>query len=277
MTNTQDTGFADWSVVADGWDAHRERVESAKADLTKLMLDALRLRPGQHALELGAGTGEFARLLSVAVGPHGRVLATDAAAGMVDLIGTTNADLPNVETAQVDAASTGLPDRNFDAVAFRMGLMFVPAPDVAVREIHRVLRPGGRLAAATWAAPEHNPWLVCVGMSAMLSGLISGGLPTESGGPLSLGDPTALGQLATDAGFVDVDVQQVPMTMQFRDVDEHLRHVTSLAPPLAIAFRNADDDKRAAMRATLEQVTEQYRTEDGLALPGLALLLTAKA
>jgi SAM-dependent methyltransferase len=194
---------------------------------------------------------------------------------MVELIGATTADLPNVETAQVDAAATGQPDAAFDAIAFRMGLMLVGQPEAALKEFRRVLRPGGRVVAATWAAPEHNPWLVCVGMSAMLNGLISGAMPTAPGGPLSLGDPSVLEQLAVGAGFQQTSVLPIETPARFTSVDDHLAHVTSLAPPLAISYNNASEDQRAAMRATLEQVTEQYRTEDGLVIPGLALMLVA--
>jgi hypothetical protein len=59
------------------------------------------------------------------------------------------------------------------------------------------------------------------------------------------------------------------------DAATHLEHVSSLAPPIAEAFASATDDQRAAVLTMLEQSTAQFRTDDGLQIPGQALLLIA--
>jgi SAM-dependent methyltransferase len=53
-------------------------------------------------------------------------------------------------------------DASYDVVLCREGLMFAVDPELAAREIARVLRPGGRTALAVWGPREHNPWLGCV-------------------------------------------------------------------------------------------------------------------
>jgi SAM-dependent methyltransferase len=267
----------DWTVVAAGWDQHRDVVERMKVALTERLMQGLALRPGERVLELGAGTGELARRLSAEVGPDGSVTATDVAAGMVELIERTTADLPNVEAKQADAAAIGLLDASYDAIVFRMGLMFVVPPLGALQEARRVLTPGGRIAATTWAAPEHNLWLAGVGMAATVHGLLSGLSPTQPGAPLSLSDPAALEQLAREAGFGTAAVHPVDLTFEVADVDEHLAHVTALAPPLKLAFAAATAEQRDAVRSTLAEITSQFRTADGrLAIPARALLLDAR-
>src|SRR3954462_12899408 len=99
-----------------------------KEALTQRLLAGLPLREGERVLELGAGTGELARRLSAAVGADGTVAATDVAPGMVELIELTTADLPNVEAGRRDAAAIDAPDGSYDAVVFRMGLMFLVPP-----------------------------------------------------------------------------------------------------------------------------------------------------
>jgi SAM-dependent methyltransferase len=195
---------------------------------------------------------------------------------MVELISAATADLPQVETALIDGADTQQPDEAYDAIVFRMGLMFITDPGAALRDYHRILRPGGRVAAATWAGMEHNPWLTTVGMAAMIHGLLSGGLPIEPGGPLSLGDADGLHRLAVEAGFSQVSVTEVDVAMEFADVDEYLSHVTSLAPPFAAAFPQATAEQIAAVKATVAEATAPYRTSSGIAVPGRALLLLAR-
>jgi SAM-dependent methyltransferase len=240
------------------------------------MLAGVALQPGETVLELGGGTGEFAKRLSSVVGPSGRVIASDIAPGMVELISAATADLDNVETAQIDGADTRQPDGAYDAIVFRMGLMFVTDPRAALRDYHRILKPGGRVAAATWAGMEHNPWLVTVGLSGMIHGLLSGGPPVGPGMPLSLGDPDQLRGYAVEAGFTEAAVSEIDVVMELADVDDYLGHVTSLAPPFAAAFPTATDEQMAAIKATVTDGVEKYRTADGLAIPGRALLLVAR-
>lgn len=277
MSGTDTAAFSvDWSTVSAGWDDNRHRVEVLKAELSDQMVAGIALQPGNAVLELGAGTGELAKRLAGLVGPAGRVVASDVAPGMVDLIAAATADMPNVETAVIDGAATGQPDAAYDAIVFRMGLMFIADPAAALRDHHRILKPGGRLAAATWAGMAHNPWLTTVGMAGMIHGLLSGGLPMEPGGPLSLGDPEPLRDLAIGAGFAEATVTEVDILMKFPDVDHYLGHVTALAPPFAAAFPAASDEQRAAVNATVTDATEPYRTDSGLAIPGRALLLVAR-
>jgi SAM-dependent methyltransferase len=267
----------DWTPVAPSWNRHRAHVEQMKDGLTRELLAALDLQPGQRVLELGAGTGDLARQLAQAVGPTGSVLATDVAPGMVELLGDTTAGLPNVEVARVDALDIDAPDGSVDAVVFRMGLMFVAEPERVLAECRRVLTQTGRIALAVWAGPEHNPWLTSVGMSVMMHGLWAGGPPTSPGGVFSMADPAVLERLVHVSGFADVIVREVATPARFSSPEEHFEVVGGLAGPLSAALAGAAEDALAAIRATTAQTVERFRTQDGLLVPGLALLCTAKA
>jgi ubiquinone/menaquinone biosynthesis C-methylase UbiE len=277
MSATQSTtAMVDWSVVAAGWHRYRTTVETVKAELTSRLLDGLALGSGDRVLELGAGTGELARQLAAAVGPEGHVTASDVAEGMVELIRGTTADLPQVDACRLDALDIDRSDASYNAVVFRMGLMFVVPPLTALQEIRRVLKPGGRLALTTWAGPEDNMWLASVGMAATVHGVLAGVMPTMPGGPMSLSDPAAVETLAREAGFTEVAVQLVDVVFDVEGVDEHLDQVRSMAPPLATAFAEATDEQRAAVRATVADLTAQFVTDTGLAIPGRALLIEAQ-
>jgi SAM-dependent methyltransferase len=195
---------------------------------------------------------------------------------MVDTARRRSAGLANVEVTVLDLSAIDQPASAFDVVACRMGLMFAPDPAVALAEVHRVLASGGRFGALTWAGPEHNPWMTCVGMAAMMNGLVAGGPPIGPGGIFSLGDPTELAALVERAGFVDVRVEEIPTTFVAESVDAHVARVSSLAGPMAAAFAAASSEQLAAVRKTAAQLAADYLTDDGLALPGRALLVTGR-
>ena len=160
-----------------GAPASANDVDAHSITATAALLDRVAVHPGDRVLELAAGPGSLGDTWSRLLGVTGRVLISDIAPGMVEVARRRNAALDNVDVAILDASTIDQPDASYDVVACRMGLMFTPDPEVAVAEIHRVLAPGGRFGALTWGPMEHNPWMTCVGMAAMLHGLVSGGPP----------------------------------------------------------------------------------------------------
>ena len=201
---------------------------------------------------------------------------SDAADAMVRAARRRCEGLANTEVTALDLASIAAPDQTFDVVASRMGLMFVPEPSNAVAEMHRVLRPGGRLGVMTWGGLEHNPWMTCVGMAAMLNGLVAGGPPVGPGGVFSLGDPTTLRDLAERQGFHEVVVEEHPVVFHADSVDTHVTRVGALAGPLSTAIEQGTPEQVAAMRTTAAELAAPYVTADGVDLPGLALVLVAR-
>jgi SAM-dependent methyltransferase len=275
MTDTLDPAQA-WSAVAEAWDANTDYIDEHSVQATAALLDRLAVQPGERVLELAAGPGTLGATWSALVGPTGTVLISDIAPGMVEVALRRNAALGNVETAVVDVAAIDRPDDSFDVVACRMGLMFTPNPAVALGEIFRVLRPGGRFGALTWAGIEHNPWMTCVGMAAVANGLVSGGPPVGPGGIFSLGDPAELEVLAKGAGFDNIAVETIAITFRADTVDTHVERVSSLAGPLAVALQAASPDQIVALRRTAADLAAPYLSGHGLEIPGKALLVSGR-
>jgi SAM-dependent methyltransferase len=156
-----------------------------------------------------------------------------------------------------------------------MGLMLMVDPGPALAEIRRVLRPGGRMAVAVWGAPQDNPWMLSVGMAAMMQGLVQGGPPIGPGGPFSLADPVDLEKRVRDAGFGDVVVTPIASTRLFQTSADHVDTVLALAPPLAAAVAGATEAQIAAVREQVATLTAQYRTPDGVEIPNSMVLCLA--
>src|SRR5207248_2525770 len=150
-----------WAGVAGGWAERADAVDEAAAAVTERMLERTAPRPGDRVLELACGPGGVGLAAALRVAPGGEVVLSDVAAEMAAVAAARAAarGLTNVRTATLDLEQIDEPDRSYDVVVCREGLMFAVEPERAAREIRRVLRPAGRVALAVWGPRNGNPWL----------------------------------------------------------------------------------------------------------------------
>src|SRR5262245_46226862 len=122
-------------------------------------IERLSLPPGARVLDVCCGSGASAIPAAQAVGPRGSVLGVDLAANLLALArakaGAQN--LRNVEFRTGDMLALDIADASFDAVVCVFGIFFVPDMPAAVRELWRLVRPGGRLAITTWGPRFSEP------------------------------------------------------------------------------------------------------------------------
>jgi SAM-dependent methyltransferase len=205
-----------WQEAADAWHRWGPTLENWLGPATELMLDQARISPGARVLDLAAGAGGQTIAAAQRVGPSGRVLATDISPGILEYAADSarDAGFANVETREMDGENLDLEDGSFDAVVSRVGLIYFPDQQRALREIHRVLRPGGRLSAIVYSTPDRNGFFsIPVGIIRRIAGLPAPapGLP----GPFSLGGPGVLEAAYAEAGFEDVDVRPLDAPVRF--------------------------------------------------------------
>lgn len=122
-------------------------------------IDRLDLKPDASVLDVCCGSGASALPAAERVGDNGRVIGIDLAENLLNLASAKaiNKGLNNVEFRVGDMLHTGFADASFDAVVCVFGIFFVPDIAAAMRELWRVLRPGGKLAITTWGPDFFEP------------------------------------------------------------------------------------------------------------------------
>jgi SAM-dependent methyltransferase len=266
-----------WTNVAPAWRTHADYIDARGAAITARVLDLAGLEPGHRVLELACGAGGLGLAAAERVGPGGEVVMSDIVPELADAAAERARErgLGNATGRVLDLEHIDEPDATFDAVICREGLMFAVEPERAAAEIARVLRPGGRLAAAVWGPPERNPWLTT------LLGPLSEHLgrpvpPPGVPGPFSLSDADRLAQLLTDAGLVDVAVDELAVPTRVASFDEWWTRTCALAGPVAGILASLPEEGLAVLRGRTQEAASGFRTADGLEFPGVTLLASGR-
>jgi ubiquinone/menaquinone biosynthesis C-methylase UbiE len=218
-------------------------------------------RPGERVLDVACGTGVVTRLASQRVGAAGTVAGLDVDPGMLAVASSMTPPGMVIEWHKATAETMPLPDASFDAVLCQMGLQFVPDKPMALREMRRVLVPGGRLILNV---PGPTPRLLAI-MAEQLAHHIG---PEAAGfvdHVFSLHDTAVLEDLIGDAGFSDVSVRSPSKFLRLPAPEEFLWEYVS-ATPLAGAVSQVDDKRRASLEREVVARWQQFVKDRGLIL-----------
>ncbi|HEX8204901.1 MAG TPA: methyltransferase domain-containing protein [Solirubrobacteraceae bacterium] len=264
---------AQWEQAAKGWAAEAEERERGPVGrAADRMLEAAAPRPGERVVELACGAGDVGLRAAEAVGPDGRVLLTDFAEPMVELVRERARDLPQVDARTLDAEDPNLGER-FDVALCRLGYMLMPDPARALRATHDLLEPGGRLALAVWAEAGRNPWLSLL-FDAVMG--VLGAPPPAPGmpGPFALGDPARVEELVSAAGFTDVVVDEVEDVRAFASPEAWWEEMRSNAGgPIATVLAALPEEQRARIGDRAMAAARPFADAGGLRF--LATLVVA--
>jgi arsenite methyltransferase len=109
-------------------------------------LEALALRAGEQVLDAGCGTGLLVQGMSSTIGAEGRIIGVDFSNDMLELAKVRCAEMANIELHQGSVTQLDFEDNRFDAASCIQTLLYVSEVETALSELHRVLKPGGRVA-----------------------------------------------------------------------------------------------------------------------------------
>ena len=203
------------------------------------------------------------------------MLATDFLSAWEPFVRATAsaAQVTNVTFASMPAEALALPDASFDVAYCQFGLMFVPEPLNALREMRRVLLPGGRMAIAVWSVPDK------VGLF-LIPRIAAPALPPATSeappSPMSMGAPGLIEGMVAEAGFRDVVRHSVTIFHDIADPEiEWQQWRENFVMPGGGGLERLPADVQKQVHDDVIAAFESFQNEDTIRVPSEAILVTA--
>ena len=243
---------------------------------TTALVDLVPPEVGSRVVDVATGTGIVAIEAARRVGPSGSVVATDFLAAWEPFVrqAAAAAEVTNLTFATMPAEALSLADGAFDIAYCQFGLMFFASPNEALREMRRVLRPGGRLGIAVWSVPEKAGIF-------LVPGVISPALPPPTDpfpAPTSMGAPGLVEGLVAAAGFTDVRVHHVVRHQEIADPEAEWRAWTDdPTSPVGNGLAALPASEQQRLHDAAIAALAAFRVDDVIRLPSEAIAVTATA
>ena len=248
------------------------------APLTQALIEDAHITPGQSVLDIGGGSGEPSLTIARIVGESGSVTYTDPAAGMVKAAQSESLKrrLTNLQFHQCPAERLPFADLSFDAAVGRLSAMFFPDVPVGLREIMRVIKPGGYVSFVVWAAREINPFF------SIVTDILNRFVPAEAEdedapGAFRFARPGKLARLLTEARAASVNERPIVFSIE---APLTLARFWELRTEMSDTFRaklaKLTPDEVAAVKDAVQKAVGRYFENDEMSFPARALIVTGK-
>ncbi len=188
------------------WLTHIDRFEGMIAPIGDALLARASIAPGERVIDLGCGGGLTSLAAARATGPEGAVLGLDISPDLIDEACRRAEGMPHVRFICADAATVALDDAPYDRLISRFGSMFFADPYAAFTNLHGLIKLGGRIDLAIWAAPRDNPWMMEL-MGVARSHIDIPSPDPRAPGPFAFADLDYVRDILAHAGFSAPEIE----------------------------------------------------------------------
>jgi ubiquinone/menaquinone biosynthesis C-methylase UbiE len=213
------------------------------------LVEAANPRSGERVLDLACGTGVVARRVVATAGPDIQITGLDLNPNMLAVArAVSEREGLAIDWREGRAEAIPLPDNSFDLALCQFGLMFFADRPAALREMHRVVAPGGRAAVSVWQGLERHPFY------RTLHEVIERRIGVSSLADIfSLGDTAELRELLSGAGFRDVRIEPSSLTARFPDPESFLAGEIDVDTAAIPAMQSLSEIERREITSAIQE------------------------
>jgi len=249
-----------------------QKVPAIFAPLASAVLALVGLRPGHRVLDIACGTGIVARRAAPQVMPGGRIVGVDLNQAMLDVA------YRQIETSRFGiqwhrADVTRMPFRNgeFDFAICQQGMQFFPDRWAALKEMRRVLAPGGRLAVTVWEAPSD----LFIALAEALRRHVGEEVAERALAPFSFAHGAGLANEIAACGFAGATARSIMIARRIGPAEQSLPQEIAASPVAAAVAAKGDDVLRRIVAETVQALAAHARG-GGYVIPQMARLIEAR-
>lgn len=262
-----------WNKFSSEWKKWDELLMTSLQPLNDEMLRLLEINDTDLVLDLASGTGEPGLSIAAKLN-QGKVVFTDLSENMLEVArgNAVKRGIDNIETRVCGACELPFPDNTFDAISCRLGFMFFPDMLLAAKEMHRVLKPGGKLVTVVWNTPEKNFWATAIA-GVIFRNLKLAPPPPDTPGLFRCAKSGLVQDLLQQAGFHSTGENEVNSKIDFGNVDTYWNLTTDVTAPLTKMLNRADKQMKHKIKAEVYQIINEKFPNGDVRIDGSTLVI----
>lgn len=270
QNNEQQIEF--WNGEAgEKWVAQQQIMDATLQPVSEALLATANAHSGEVALDVGCGCGDT----SLALARFGvTVTGVDISEPMLAHARTRIEEDQLVQFVQADASTQSFTS-SFDLILSRFGVMFFDEPTAAFANLKKHTNSGGRLCFVCWQPPQRNAWVSAPMMAVKELLPESAPMDPHAPGPFAFADAERTQQLLENAGWRDVQIEDLRWSMKMGDDAEDAMRFATQIGPLAGALRELPGSEHKTILDRVLAAVKPYESAEGVMMDAASWVVTA--
>lgn len=261
------------------WTDRQQAQDILLASISELLIDRARAKAGERIVDVGCGCGATSIAFAQKVGGSGHVLGIDISAPMLARARQiAPAGLP-LDFVLADATVYPFDPASIDLLVSRFGVMFFAEPTLSFANMHKALRPSGRLAFACWREPRENPWLMTPLQAVYKHAPRLPQPGPEDPGPFAFASEARVTRILREAGFSGIAMEPCDLSLDVAGglgIDAAVEAALEIGPA-ARALDGQPPDVISAATVSIREALKPFARGQSVPLPASVWIVTASA
>lgn len=261
-----------WNEVALKYHTDWASKDTGPFKSTSILVKTSKIKKGDRVLDLACGTGAVTKKISSRIGPSGKVVGIDISPGPIKIAKKWNVR-KNVKFVIGDVEKMRF-NEEFDSVTCQYGLMFFPNVQIALRNVRKVLKNGGRITVTVHGSKKVTPYFSCISNAVLkfIPDFIPPGSPTVH----RFGTKSLLKKEFVNAGFKKIKIYELNFEYKPGTFEDYWSdYIINLSTPLKEKFKSLDAKQFLTMKKMVKKNTKRFTKKGKIIFPWKVLILTA--